>query len=50
MIWEQKVNSKKNETKNLTKTDPLSKYIHNALQILLVDKLWKMLLSEILRR
>ena len=29
MVWEEKVNSKQNETKNLTKTDLLSKYIPN---------------------
>ena len=27
MVWEEKVNSKQNETKNLTKIDLLSKYI-----------------------
>ena len=31
MIWEQKVNSKKNDTKNLTKTILLSKYFSKCI-------------------
>ena len=48
IIWEQEVNSKKSEKKSfLQKLIYLANAFQNAIQILLIDKLWRMLLSEI---
>ena len=48
IIWEQEVNSKKSEKKSfLQKLIYLANAFQNAIQILLLDKLWRMLLCEI---
>ena len=49
IMWEQEVNSKKKEKekKSLQKLIYLPNVFQNAFQILLLDKLWRMLLSEI---
>ena len=51
-MWEQEVNSKKKEKekKSLQKLIYLPNVFQNAFQILLLDKLWRMLLSEIFGR
>ena len=47
-MWEQEVNSKKSGKKIiLPKMIYLANAFQNAIQILLLDKLWRMLLSEI---
>ena len=47
-MWEQEVNSKKIEQKSfLQKLIYLANAFQNGIQILLLDKLWQMLLSEI---